>query len=106
MFYAKSKILLLTSDFEGFPLVLAEALAAKCVPLALGTYPSVHDIINGANGIVAMPPFEAERFSVTLADMLNHPDMVASMADVGSRIGKLFSVGNIVDQWESLLKGL
>lgn len=104
--YVKSKILLLTSDFEGFPLVLAEALAAKCVPLALGTYPSVHDIINGANGIVAMPPFETERFSETLADMLNHPDMVASMADVGSRIGKLFSVGKIVDQWEALLEGL
>ena len=42
----------------------------------------------------------------TLADMLNHPDMVASMADVGSRIGKLFSVGKIVDQWEALLEGL
>ena len=105
-FYAKSKILLLTSDFEGFGLVLVEALAAKCVPLALGTYPSVHDIINGANGIVVMPPFETDRFSETLADMLNHPDMVASMADVGSRIGKLFSVGNVVDQWEALLKGL
>ena len=53
-----------------------------------------------------MPPFETERFSETLADLLNHPDMVASMADVGSRIGKLFSVGKIVDQWEALLEGL
>ena len=105
-FYAKSKILLLTSDFEGFGLVLVEALAAKCVPLALGTYPSVHDIINGANGIVAIPPFEAGRFSQILADMMAHPEMVASMADVGSRIGHQFSVGNIVDQWETLLKGL
>lgn len=105
-FYAKSKVLLLTSDFEGFGLVLVEALAAKCVPLVLGTYPSVHDIINGANGIVAMPPFELSRFAETLADLLNHSNMIASMADVGSRIGEQFSVRAIVDQWEELLKGL
>lgn len=105
-FYAKSKVLLLTSDFEGFGLVLVEALAAKCVPLALGTYPSIHDIINGANGIVVMPPFEHRRFCETLADMLNHPEMVASMADVGSRIGTQYSVGAIADQWEALLGNL
>lgn len=103
-YYACSKILLLTSEFEGLPLVLVEALASKCVPLVLGTFSSVHDIVTGSNGIVAMPPFDTNRFSEILSDMLSHVEMIDSMAEVGARIGCRLSVAAIVNQWEELFR--
>ena len=46
-YYARAKLLLLTSDFEGFALVLVEAMASRCVPIVLGSYPAAYDIVRG-----------------------------------------------------------
>lgn len=80
-FYAKAKLLLLTSDFEGFPLVLAEAQGSRCVPVALGTYPAVYDILRGTNGIVVVPTFEAKEFAQVVGDLMVAPTLLNAMAD-------------------------
>lgn len=49
-YYARAKLLLLTSDFEGFALVLVEAMASRCVPIVLGSYPAAYDIVRGGGG--------------------------------------------------------
>lgn len=38
-YYARSSLFCLTSTFEGFGLVLAEAMQHGCVPLAFDSYP-------------------------------------------------------------------
>ena len=49
--YAVSKVLCLTSAFEGFPLVLYEALKFVVVPIVFDTFSSAKDvIIDGYNG--------------------------------------------------------
>lgn len=55
-FYKKSKIFLMTSDYEGWGLTLTEAMQYKCVPLVMSTYSSVYDIIDdGKNGFLIPP---------------------------------------------------
>ena len=49
-YYARAKLILLTSDFEGFPLVLLEAMASRCVPVVFGSYPAAYDIVKGKEG--------------------------------------------------------
>ena len=44
-FYKRASILLHTSVYEGFPMVLLEAMSQRCVPFAFKSYKSIFDII-------------------------------------------------------------
>lgn len=56
-YYSRASIFCMTSTFEGFGLVLVEAMQHGCVPIAFDSYPAVRDIIShGENGIL-IPPF-------------------------------------------------
>lgn len=52
-YYRKSSILLMTSAFEGFGMVILEAQQMGCVPMVYNSYESVHDLItDGQNGLL------------------------------------------------------
>lgn len=103
-YYASARILLLTSDFEGFPLVLLEAMSAGCVPIALGSYPSVYDIVRGTNGVVVAPPFEAEAFARVVGDLMECPAVLDGMAETARDTAAAYSVEATVARWESLFR--
>lgn len=64
----------MTSTFEGFGLVLVEAMQHGCVPIAFDSYPAVRDIIShGENGIL-IPPFQEEDYSNAIMALTNNPD--------------------------------
>lgn len=103
-FYAKARLLLLTSDFEGFPLVLPEAMAAGCVPVALGTYPAVYDVVRGTNGVVVAPPFEAEGFARVVGDLMAAPAVLDGMAGVAQADARAYALDAVADRWEALFR--
>lgn len=103
-FYAKARLLLLTSDFEGFPLVLPEAMAAGCVPVALGTYPAVYDVVRGTNGVVVAPPFEAEAFARVVGDLMAAPAVLDGMAGVAQADARAYALDAVADRWEALFR--
>ncbi len=105
-FYAHARLLLLTSDFEGFPLVLAEAMAAGCVPVALGSSPAVYDLVRGTNGVVTAEPFETEVFARVVGDLMACPDVLDGMAETARTTAEELSVEAIVDRWEALFATL
>ena len=45
-YYKRASLLMLTSDFEGFPLVLAECMSFGVVPVVYNSYAAVGDIIS------------------------------------------------------------
>ena len=52
-YYERASILLLTSEFEGFPLVLPECMSFGVVPAVYGSYSAVYDIVeDGKNGLI------------------------------------------------------
>ena len=52
-YYAKSKYLILTSRFEGWPMVIPEAMSYGCVPCVLNSFTSLNDIvIDNFNGYI------------------------------------------------------
>lgn len=56
IYYKKASILLLTSEYEGFPLVLTECMSYGVIPVVYGSYSAVYDIIkNNTNGIIVQP---------------------------------------------------
>ena len=107
-FYAKAKIFVKTSDFEGFPLSLVESMSAGCVPVVLDSFAAVHDIIDGANsnGVLVPTPFDERRFAASVAALMRDAPRLAGLSAAACAMSRNFSVASIVDKWETLLAGL
>lgn len=90
-YYARASVFCLTSTCEGFGLVLIEAQAAGCVPVAFDSYASVHDIIeDGVNGCL-VKPFDIQAYADTLRDLMTDDSKRAQMARVARDSVKRFS---------------
>ena len=105
-FYARARLLLLTSDFEGFGLVLVEAMAAGCVPVVLGSYPAAYDLVRGTNGVVVAPPFSVEGFTRVVGDLMTHPAVLDGMAEGARETAEAYSVDSAATRWKVLFNEL
>ena len=106
-YYATAKILLMTSDFEGWPLVLVEAMSYGCVPVALGSYEAIWDVINdGMNGIVVPTPFNIQYFTSSILSLVNDHHRLSQMSENAVASSRRFSVEATGDKWESVFHQL
>lgn len=106
-FYKRASILMLTSDLEGFGLVITEAISYGCVPVVYASYPAVYDIIeDGISGFITPAPYDAEITKQRVVNLIENNDMRKSMSANAIRRSDYFSVSNIADKWEILLKGV
>lgn len=96
----RSSFLLSTSTSEGFPLVLIEALAAGCVPIAYDVPYGAADIIrDGENGFL-VPPGDQEALAAAVARFVGAPEeerMRMRRAAVES--AQRFSDEDVTRQW-------
>lgn len=108
-YYQRASILLLTSEFEGFPLVLAEAMSLGVIPCVYDSFSAAHDIIeHGKNGLLiaseldASQTFSAEKMAKVVEELINSPQMMADMATQAIQKSKSYSPDTICSQWEAL----
>ncbi len=100
-FYRKARFLLMTSDFEGYPMVLVEAQAFGCVPIAFESFASIGDILaDGASGCLVRPE-DIEHFEATLRRVMRNPEKTAAMAKKALDQSNRFSPSRIADRWEA-----
>lgn len=104
-YYKRASILLLTSDFEGFPLVLAECMSFGVIPAVYNSYSAVKDIIEDGKDGVILPKsdigFDAEAMANKMAVVMNNQDKLCLMANAAIEKSKSFSLDTIVKQWEA-----
>lgn len=104
VYYKRASILLLTSDFEGFPLVLAECMSFGVIPVVYDSYSAVKDIIEDGKDGVILPKsdvgFDAEAMANKMAVVMNYQDKLCLMANAAIEKSKSFSLDTIVKQWE------
>lgn len=71
-YYKISKYLLLTSRFEGWPMVIPEAMSFGCIPCVVNSFTSLHDmIIDGFNGFL-LDEFNLDKNINILEKLLNN----------------------------------
>lgn len=102
-YYSRASVFCMTSTFEGFGLVLVEAMQHGCVPLAFNSYPAVRDIIShGENGIL-IPPFQEETYADALISLINNPDELKKFSLQCINISWKFSSTRLAPKWDAIL---
>lgn len=104
-YYKESSILLLTSDLEGFGLVIVEGMSYGVVPVVYGSYESVYDIIDhGNNGYITSKPFNHEEMVSYIKELMDDDSLRQRMSYASQLKSKQFSVESIVEQWKKILE--
>lgn len=99
-YYREAKIFCLTSTFEGWGMVLVEAMAFGCVPVAFDSYEALRDIVaDGENGLI-VPPFSAAAMAAAMARLADNPDLWRRLALQGPASIRRFGIRDVVDEWE------
>lgn len=106
-FYEKSSILMLTSDLEGFGLVIIEAMQFGVIPVVYGSYVAVYDIINnGIDGFITPSPYSSKCTEDCIRRLIENQEMREQMAKSAMLKSKQFSQDNIVKKWYKLFNNL
>ena len=107
-YYERASILILTSEYEGFPLVLAECMSFGVIPAVYNSYSAVRDIIdNGKDGIVIpyhKDGYKADEAADMLAIIMKDEDKREHMALAAIEKSKEYSVEKIYGEWEKVLE--
>lgn len=109
-YYERASILLLTSEYEGFPLVLAECMSFGVVPVVYGSYSAVYDIIkHEQNGIIVQPQeegFSAKKMSKYISFLIEDDKQRDKMAVEAIHTSKQYSLEKIYQSWENIFKSI
>lgn len=101
--YRKASILMLTSAYEGWGMVINEAQQLGVVPVAYGSYASIRDLItDGVDGCI-VPNLDEDAFVNTMKRLMTDEDMRNSMQTEGMKNSGRYSEDYIYSQWEKIL---
>ena len=102
-YFERASILMLTSEYEGFPLVLAECMSFGVIPAVYNSYSAVGDIIaNGKNGIVIpyhQEGYKADEAAGLLNSIMEDEGKREAMAQAAIEKSKDYSVEKIYEEW-------
>jgi glycosyltransferase involved in cell wall biosynthesis len=102
-YYERASILLLTSEYEGFPLVLAECMSFGVIPVVYDSYSAVRDIIaDGKDGIVIpyhSDGYRADEAASILSGIIEDDDKRDAMALAAIEKSKEYAVEKIYGEW-------
>ena len=107
VYFQKAPIMLLVSEYEGFPVVLMESLSFGCVPVALDSYSALNDIVkDGVNGTIVEYPFQTERFVSEIASLIENKDKLDEYELNAIKSVDKFRLPNVVKMWLQLFEEL
>ena len=105
-YYQKSKIICLPSKYEGFGLVLTEAMSFGVVPVAFNNWLSLQDIIDdGVNGIIVNDK-SIIGLTNSLRILMFNEDNLNKMSKNSFKKAKYFDIHKIGKDWLKLLNSL
>lgn len=98
-----SRISVLSSLFEGLPMVLAESLACGVPAVAYDCAPGVTEIVtDGVDGVIVPLNHEAG-LAAALRELMADPARVEAMSLAGQHSAERYAADAVMDRWEDLL---
>lgn len=102
-YYEEAQIFCMTSTFEGFGMVLTEAMQHGNVPLAFQSYSSITDIVDDEVDGYLIKPFDIEEYASRLDELMGNEKLRMLMSLKCISDVKKFDVYNIMGLWNHLI---
>ncbi len=91
--YKEASIFLLTSDLEGFGLVVIESMSYGVVPVVYGSYEAIYDIIdNGKSGLITPIPYNSQKTIDCISLLIENEKLRKEMAKEAMCKAKCFTI--------------
>ena len=98
-YYQDASIFVMASDFEGWPMVLGEAMQYGCVPVVYDSFAAASDIIDdGVCGRV-IRHFHTVAFVKAVDEIMNNTDKRIKMAEIARKKASCFTIQQIKTKW-------
>lgn len=105
-YYIDASIFCMTSSFEGFGIVLVEAMQYGVIPFAFKSYLSVTDIIDDKKNGFLIKPFCIDEYADNLNKLMNNKSLRMQVSESAYEKAEVFSIGNVGERWIRLFKDL
>lgn len=109
-YYERASILMLTSEYEGFPLVLAECMSFGVIPVVYGSYSAVYDIIkHHKNGMIVQPlngNFSQIAMTKQICYLIENDNQRKKMALEAIKTSKQYSLDSIYQSWQKIFSDI
>lgn len=103
--YARADLFVLSSRFEGFPNVLAEAMAHGCPAVATDCPTGPRDIVrDGLDGLLVRRIDDPQALADALASLMADPPLRATMASRAADVAQRFGPDEIMALWRDALE--
>lgn len=103
-FYTRATFLCLTSMYEGWGMVLPEAMAHGCIPAAFNSYDAVFDIIEDNKSGLIINQDMPQEMSHRLDEICEDSELLKDMAACAQKSIERFSSDRIAAHWEDILE--
>lgn len=102
-FYRETAVFALSSRFEGFPNVLAEAMSAGLPCVSFDCSGGVRDLVqDGKNGIL-VPPGDVEKMAHAFLTLTQNRTWAKELGQAAVLSVNQYGLGSILTQWDSAL---
>lgn len=106
LIYAACDVFVLTSRWEGLPLVLLEAMAAQRAIVAPAVDAIPEALSDRVDGLLC-PPDSVAALADAVDELLREPELRLRLGEAAAaRVREEFSAHRMVQQWEDLLRGV
>lgn len=102
-YYRRAKILLLTSNFEGTPMVISEAMSYGVVPVVMNTFPAASDMIDSDYNGLLTKPFKIKDLINTVDRVISDGEYFESLSSNARMTIANIDNNQVFKQWERLI---
>lgn len=102
-YYIEASIFCMTSNYEGWGMVLTEAMQFGCVPIAFESYESITDIITNKKDGFLIKPFDIKEYVRKLELLMSDQQLRKKLASNAIESVKRFDIDKVADKWEIVL---
>ena len=103
---AEASMFVLSSRYEGLPMVLLEAMTAGLPAVAFDCPTGPAEVIeHGVSGLLA-PPEDVDALAAGICDLIEHPDRRRAMGAAARTASERYSMASVRAKWEELFAEL
>jgi len=103
-YYQNASIITLTSTYEGFPMVLTEAMVYGVVPVLFDSFGAASDVVIPDETGLLVTPFNINEFASKLSNLMQNEKLRHMLSENAQEHVKKYDIQYIMKNWEQLIE--